>query len=139
MNFLHSHAAVSLALACVLWTVQLVIYPAFRFIDAGVFHRWHHNYTGAITWVVAPLILIQTGGVAGRLVVLGTPDWLWITECVCTAVAWAVTVFVSVPLHTRLQRLRNEEDMRKLVWTNWLRTVSWSATAVCSWLAAGRE
>lgn len=136
MNFLQSHAAVSLALACVLWTVQLVIYPAFRFISADVFHRWHYNYTGAITWVVAPLILIQTGGVAGRFVVLGHADGLWLFEAACTVLAWAVTVFVSVPLHTRLQRVRDEEDMRKLVLTNWLRTAAWSATAVCSWLTA---
>ena len=137
MNLLSSHAAVNLALACVLWTVQLVIYPAFRSIDPGIFHRWHYQYTGAITWIVAPLILLQTAGVAGRLVFLEKPDWLWLTEASCTALAWAVTFFVSVPLHARLQRARSEEDMRRLVVTNWLRTAAWSATSVCSWLAAG--
>jgi hypothetical protein len=67
MTYLQAHAAVSFALACVLWTVQLVIYPAFPFIDPRLFQSWHNRYTGAITWVVAPLILLQTAGVAARL------------------------------------------------------------------------
>jgi len=37
MRFLDAHFAVSLALAAVLWTVQLVIYPAFKFIDPNHF------------------------------------------------------------------------------------------------------
>jgi hypothetical protein len=138
MNFLQSHAAISLALACVLWLVQLVIYPAFRFIDPREFSRWHYRYTGAVTWVVAPLIWLQTAGVVGRFLFLQSPDLLWAIECFHTILAWAVTVTVSVPLHSQLQRARNEKTMRKLVVTNWVRTASWSATAACSWIAASR-
>ena len=137
MTYLHAHAAVSLALACVLWTVQLVIYPAFPFIEPSLFQRWHNRYTGAITWIVAPLILLQTAGVAARLLFLHKPDLLWTAEASFTLVAWTVTFASSVPLHARLQRQRCETAMRKLVLTNWLRTASWSATAFCSWLALG--
>lgn len=136
MNFLQTHAAISLSLACVLWAVQLVIYPAFRFIDPVHFGRWHNGYTGAITWIVAPLILLQTGGVAGRLVVLGGPDLLWGIEALSTLLAWIVTFAVSVPIHARLQEKRCEQSMRRLVTTNWLRTAAWTTTAICSWVAA---
>jgi uncharacterized membrane protein len=136
MHFLQTHAAISLSLACVLWTVQLVIYPAFRFIDPALFARWHNGYTGAITWIVAPLILLQTGGVAGRLIILGRPDFLWGIEAISTLLAWFVTVAVSVPIHAKLQQARCEHSMQRLVSTNWLRTAAWTATAICSWLAA---
>ncbi len=138
MGFLHMHAAVSLALASVLWTVQLVIYPAFRFIDPLHFSHWHTRYSGAITWIVAPLILIQTAGVAGRLFLLPAPDKLWAVECFFTTLAWTVTFVFSVPIHNRLQKARDEKAMGALVLTNWARTASWSATAVCSWLASGQ-
>ena len=138
MNFLQAHAAVSLSLACFLWTVQLVIYPAFRFIEPSSFARWHNGYTGAITWIVAPLILLQTAGVAGRLLFLNSPDLLWLCEALCTLSAWVVTFAVSVPIHARLQKTRCESAMKKLVLTNWLRTAAWTATAICSWIAAGR-
>lgn len=135
MDYFHAHAAVSLSLACVVWTVQLVIYPAFRFIDPSLFEHWHYRYTGAITWIVAPLILLQTAGVAARLLFLGKPDLLWTAEASFTLAAWCVTFASSVPLHTRLQKSRCEAAMRKLVLTNWLRTASWTAAAVCSWRA----
>jgi hypothetical protein len=138
MNFLQAHAAVSLSLASVLWAVQLVIYPAFRFIHPELFLKWHYGYTGAISWIVAPLILLQTGGVAARLFLTGGADLLWQTETALTAAAWAVTAFISVPIHHRLQRNRCEVEMRRLVSSNWIRTFAWSGTALCSWIAASR-
>jgi hypothetical protein len=136
MRFLDAHFAVSLALAAVLWTVQLVIYPAFKFIDPSHFAKWHYRYTGAITWIVAPLMLIQSSGVAGRFVVLGGPNMIWWVELFCTLIAWALTFLVSVPLHNQLQRERNEAAMNALVRTNWWRTAAWTLTAICSALAA---
>ena len=142
MGILQTHAAVTLALAAVLWVVQLVVYPAFRWIDPAHFVVWHEGYTGAVTWVVAPLILIQTAGVAARFWLLEGPDPLWVLEAACTLAAWAVTVFVSVPLHTRLQRdlppASRLAAMQRLVQTNWLRTLPWSVCAACSWIAASK-
>ena len=134
--FLSSHFAVSLALAAVLWTVQLIIYPAFRYIDATQFERWHYRYTGAITWIVAPLILSQTGGVALRLFVLESPDGLWFLEAFFTVLAWAVTGFVSIPIHKKLQQARTDAAVTALVRTNWWRTAAWSLSAACSWFAS---
>jgi hypothetical protein len=143
VGILQAHAAVSLALAAVLWVVQLVVYPAFRWIEPSRFVLWHEGYTGAVTWVVAPLMLLQLAGVAARYLFLESLEPLWLLEAACTLAAWAVTVFVSVPLHSRLQgqlppglRLA---AMRRLVQTNWLRTVCWSVCSACSWLAASKS
>ena len=142
MGILQTHAAVSLALAAVLWMVQLVVYPAFRWIEPARFRVWHEGYTGAVTWVVAPLILVQTGGVVARFWFLERPELVWVLEAGCTLAAWAVTAFVSVPIHTRLQGELSPASrlaaMRRLVQTNWLRTLCWSVCAVCSWLAASK-
>lgn len=143
MGILQAHAAVSLALAAVLWLVQLVVYPAFSWIDPARFTVWHHGYTGAVTWVVAPLMLLQAAGVAGRFWLVERAGPSWILEVACTVLAWAVTAFVSVPIHNRLQgdlaaavRLA---AMQELVRTNWLRTAAWTVCAGCSWLAASKS
>ncbi len=138
MELLETHAAISLALACVLWTVQLVIYPAFHFIAVESFNQWHRGYTGTITWIVAPLILLQAAGMAGRLVLKRALDPVTLVELALIITAWAVTFFVSVPLHEGLQKKRCERDMRRLVQSNWLRTIAWSGAAALSWLAAKR-
>lgn len=142
MGILQAHAAVSLALAAVLWLVQLVVYPAFLWIDPARFTVWHQGYTGAVTWVVAPLILLQTAGVAGRFWMIERTGPLWFVEIACTVLAYAVTVFVSVPIHGRLQEGLPVEvrlaAMDHLVRTNWLRTAAWTVCAGCSWIAASK-
>jgi hypothetical protein len=142
VGILQAHAAVSLALAAVLWVVQLVVYPAFRWIEPSRFVLWHEGYTGAVTWVVAPLMLLQLAGVAARYLFLESLEPLWLLEAACTLAAWAVTVFVSVPLHSRLQEelppALRLAVMRRLVQTNWPRTVAWSVCAFCSWIAASK-
>jgi hypothetical protein len=143
VGILQAHAAVSLALAAVVWLVQLVVYPAFRWIEPARFVSWHEGYTGAVTWVVAPLMLLQAAGVAARYWFLEGPEPLWLLEAACTLAAWAVTVFVSVPMHARLQTELSPESrlaaMRRLVRTNWPRTAAWSVCAVCSGLAACKD
>lgn len=143
VGILQAHAAVRLSLAAVLWLVQLVVYPAFRWIDPARFTMWHYGYTAAITWVVAPLMLLQAAGVAARFWLLEHPEPLWLLEAACTLVAWAVTAFVSVPIHSSLQGelppASQLAAMRRLVQTNWLRTLPWSVCAACSWIAASKS
>ncbi len=143
MGILQAHAAVSLALAAVLWLVQLVVYPAFSWIDPARFTVWHHGYTGAVTWVVAPLIFLQTAGVAGRLWLVERTGPLWFLEAGSTVLAWAVTVFVSIPIHGKLQgdltAVVRLAAMQELVRTNWLRTMAWTVCAGCSWIAASKS
>ena len=128
------NSGVSCAMAAVIWTVQLVVYPAFTSIDRERFQSWHRGYTGAITWIVAPLMLVQTGAVAG-LLFLRRPDAWNVSEAACVAIAWLTTWFVSVPLHQALQRDVDPSAMSRLVRTNWIRTIAWSVAVPAAVMA----
>jgi formate hydrogenlyase subunit 3/multisubunit Na+/H+ antiporter MnhD subunit len=49
---------------------------------------------------------------------------------VLLAVALGSTVFLSVPLHSKMAKNPTAETGRRLVVTNWPRTIAWSARAV---------
>jgi hypothetical protein len=49
---------------------------------------------------------------------------------VVLAVVLASTVFLSVPLHERMANDPDESIGRRLVVTNWPRTIGWTARAV---------
>jgi hypothetical protein len=124
---------VSVALAAVLWTVQLVIYPAFRWIDPSRFTRWHRGYTPAITVIVAPLILGQLAVVLAGVVAGPPPHSPWLlVELVACAVAWVVTFAVSVPIHRQLQDRHLPDQIDRLIRTNWIRTAAWTLAAIAS-------
>jgi len=70
-----------------------------------------------------------------------TPDGVavllpWI-NAVLLAVALGSTLFLSVPLHAKMALAHDDETGRKLVVTNWPRTIAWSARlALCGVMLA---
>lgn len=64
----------------------------------------------------------------------------WIARDIATAAGlglvaaiWATTGLVQVPLHRRLSRGHDPSAIRRLITTNWIRTVLW--TGRLGWLA----
>jgi hypothetical protein len=70
-------------------------------------------------------------GVSTLWLLARTPDGVaallpWV-NVVLLAVALGSTLFLSVPLHAKMALAHNDETGRKLVVTNWPRTIAWSA------------
>jgi hypothetical protein len=119
----------ALAMAGVLWVVQLVHYPLMAAVPAAAFPAYEAGHTTRISWVVGPLMAIE--GVA-TLVLLARPPadvatWLPWAGAISLAVALGVTAAISAPLHGRLSVGFDADLHDRLVRTNWVRTLAWSA------------
>lgn len=111
-------------LVVLIWLVQLIIYPSFRYTDEKEFISWHHRYTGLIGVIVSPLMLLQAGG---EIWVALTQDPRWV-RISTIALIWTSTFTLSVPCHRRLHSVgKNMVIIRRLIVTNWPRTLLWSA------------
>ena len=116
----------------VIWTIQIAQYPLFARIGAVQWQDYHRVYTRSITAVVLPAMVMELG--ASGLLALLRPAWLspaplW-AGFACALLTWAVTLLVSVPLHDTLGRGFDADAIARLVATNWLRTLFWTAHAV---------
>ena len=116
----------------VIWTIQLAQYPLFAKIGAASWAGYHAAYTRSVTWVVLPAMVTELG--TSGLLALSRPLWLspgllW-AGFACALLTWAVTFFVSVPLHDTLGRGFDPAAISRLVATNWLRTALWTAHAL---------
>ncbi len=116
----------------VIWTVQLVHYPLFARVGAQNWAEYHSAHTRLMTLVVLPAMVTELG--ASGLLALSRPSWLspgllW-AGFACAALTWAMTFFVSVPLHDILGHSFDTDAISKLVATNWLRTAFWTAHAL---------
>lgn len=115
-----------------IWLVQGVIYPAFLHADAGTFCNWHRRYTGRVTWIVAPIMFGQLGVAAWQLAVDVSSTHLLYAALI--AVTWITTFTLSVPCHRRMTRGKDKAVIRRLIATNWPRTIAWSAIfALTAW------
>lgn len=116
----------------VIWFVQWVHYPLLANVpdDRAVeVAQQHQRSTGQ---VLALPMLIE--GVTTLALLVTRPEGVfmilpWI-GAVLLAVALGCTVFLSVPLHAKMASNPTAEVGRKLVITNWPRTIAWSLRAV---------
>jgi hypothetical protein len=115
----------------VIWVMQVVHYPLMRFVSGEQFARFETAHRVRISWVVGPLMLIEGVCVLAFLFAppAGLAWWLpWVGAGV-EAIAIGTTAFVSAPLHEQLNANFDEATLHRLVATNWIRTVAWTARA----------
>ncbi|WP_169975259.1 hypothetical protein [Tautonia rosea] len=132
--------AVALLLICLsstlfmtglIWLVQLVHYPLLSEVSPGAFGRYHTEHVRRIGPIVGPAMLAELVSAAGLVVVMpaNTPLWLAITGLTVAILTWVVTALVQVPLHHQLATGYDASTCRKLVRSNWTRTLLWSTHA----------
>lgn len=122
---LQLHLAATCALIGLIWTVQIVIYPLFDRVGKAVFEDWHEAYMKRITYVVGPLMLVEVG-TALWLLWMGMREAMFVGSLVLLGLIWISTAVVQVPLHSRLALGFEAVAHRRLVGTNWLRTLAWT-------------
>ncbi|MEI8016853.1 MAG: peroxiredoxin [Schlesneria sp.] len=123
-----AHALVTLLMVGVIWFVQLVHYPLLSYVGHSEFPAYEQHHRGFIKWLVAPLMLLE--GMTAAFLILFPPaaasDWqLWIGAGLLLVI-WISTAFVQVPLHIMLSRGFDPAVQKRLVRTNWWRTIAWS-------------
>lgn len=115
----------------VIWMVQIVHYPLMRFVSGPEFARFETAHRVRISWVVGPLMAIEGVCVLAFLFAppAGLPGWLPWAGAVAEAIAIGTTVFVSAPLHERLNTHFDPATLDRLIATNWIRTAAWTVRA----------
>lgn len=114
-----------------IWAVQLVIYPSFKFYNPENLLKWHRLYTQKITFIVLPLMLAQ-------LIITIVHVWqatsiFTILSLVIVVLLWLLTFMVFVPLHQSIDKALNDNTtVAKLVEKNKIRTFLWSLLFVLS-------
>lgn len=128
-SYLVLSLTVSALLTGLIWTIQLVHYPSFAFVEAQQFPSFHAFHSERITWIVAPLMLAEVA-----LALWGVSQWpevkgLWM-GLVLVAIIWLSTMLLQIPLHHRLGLSQDLGLVEKLVMGNWIRTLAWSLKTV---------
>ena len=116
----------------IIWFVQVVHYPFFAFTNKEEFPQigsMHSTHTG---YVVAPIMVLELAtslylvayypgtqfqipfGIGAGLILL----------------IWGSTFFIQVPIIKRLLGGFDEGEHKRLVNTNWIRTILWSARSL---------
>ncbi|MEM0983276.1 MAG: hypothetical protein AAGI17_04935 [Planctomycetota bacterium] len=127
----HVHAYATLCMTGLIWFVQVNHYPLFKNVaeaNEDVWRKYEEAHQARTTVIVMPLMFAE----------LGTAGWFAFTQtgpltiagAALIAIVWLQTFAVAVPIHAALGRAFDARLHARLVWTNWIRTVGWSARGV---------
>lgn len=120
---------VTSALTGLIWIVQLVHYPGFRYVDQTQFVDFQYHHMRSISYVVVPLMLVELVLACWSQTAFWGKNEVYLisTASILLIVIWLVTFLVSSPIHSQLvTRGYDEKLIARLVNTNWIRTLAWS-------------
>lgn len=110
-----------------IWVIQIVHYPLFSRVGIDHFVAYERDHSRMITWIVAPLMLAELSTGVGLIYFWMKAQSLVVgINSVLLAMIWISTFAIQVPLHQKLESGFDRELHRRLVSTNWIRTVCWS-------------
>jgi hypothetical protein len=109
----------------VIWTIQIVHYPSFHYIDKLSFTNFHNFHERRISIIVMPLMLIELI-TSIALYIHNMWSIIFALNLLIVGLIWCSTFFVQVPIHSILSKKKDKNLIEKLVNTNWIRTFLWS-------------
>jgi hypothetical protein len=120
--------ASTLIMVGVIWFVQVIHYPLYDRVGRDGFARYERSHQNLTGWVVIPPMLLE---LLTTLAMLwshpaGVEAWVAYLGLALLAVVWASTFLLQVPAHRRLADRFESAAYRRLVRTNWVRTVAWT-------------
>ena len=126
-----SQVVLSCVLVGLIWVIQVVHYPLFALVGRAEHVVYHAAHVRRITWLVAPLMLLELGG-GVALWWVAPPHLVWAARggVALLGLIWVSTALVQVPAHDRLARGWDPVAHRRLVRSNWVRTWAWSLRGV---------
>lgn len=123
-----AHLAATAAMVGFIWTIQLLVYPMMASVPADAFAAYeavHQRRVTRLLTLLAPAELATA--VAVVVVASDVPSWLTVGAGALLAAIWVSTGAFYAPLHGRLAEGFDPTLHRRLVRSNWLRTLAWTA------------
>ncbi|MFO0821015.1 MAG: hypothetical protein U1A77_23925 [Pirellulales bacterium] len=126
-----AHVAATLYMTGLIWFVQIVHYPLMAFVGRESYVEYQRRHQLLTTWVVGPAMLIEA--LTSLYLCWRPPLGLsWTSSLVGVLLVlaiWASTATMQMPCHESLAAGFDPATHRRLVLSNWIRTVLWTARA----------
>jgi hypothetical protein len=121
------HLVTTLMMAGLIVFVQVVHYPLKARVGAEAFPGYQTGHTVRTSWVVVPLMLVE---LVSALWLAAMPPTATLRPVALLGALllggiWVSTALLQAPAHGRLARGFDAAVHRRLVRSNWIRTLAW--------------
>jgi hypothetical protein len=123
------HLLATVFMAGLIVFVQVVHYPLMARVGADTFAAYERAHTVRTGWVVGLPMLVEAASAVWLVAVPPAPGLRGaaMAGLALLAVIWLSTALLQMPAHGRLEAGFDTVAHRRLVASNWIRTVAWLA------------
>ncbi len=137
MAILLLNVASTLFMVGLIWMVQVVHYPLFNDVGDAQYVRYQQRHQTNISYIVAPVMLVElVTAVMLAWYPIGSVSKLLVYSGIGLVVLlWTSTALLQMPCHAKLAKGFDRAIYQRLVRSNWIRTIGWTArAAVVMWM-----
>ena len=110
----------------VIWTIQLVHYPSFHFIELKQYTTFQRFHMSRISYVVIPAMLTELFTLILIVISIDQIDNLVLASAILLIFIWLMTAVFFSGVHQKLTLGYDQTVVDKLVKLNWGRTLLWT-------------
>ena len=114
--------------------MQILVYPQFRRVAPAEFREYHFAHCFRIGLIIAPQLFMEVS-TAAWLLYAGGQSQPFIISTGLIPVVWLCTAVFQAPIHLQLMRGFDAPLIRRLILTNWIRTLAWTARGILASLS----
>lgn len=115
--------SLSVALFILIWLIQILHYPSFKFYSENDFVTGMKFHQRRITYIVLPLMISEL--VVSLFLLYQSQKYSEIIFALVFLI-WVSTFTLQVPLHRLLEEKKDLQIIKRLITSNWIRTILWS-------------
>ena len=129
-SMLAMHLVLASIMVGVIWVIQLVHYPSFRYTDREKYVSFQIFHMRNISFIVVPVMILEF--LSGLLLVLyhSNQESLLRISFILLLIIWLVTALFFAQIHQKLSKGYDETLVRNLVSLNWIRTLLWTIRTI---------
>ena len=120
------HLIATSVMVGVIWTIQLVHYPSFHFIELNQYTTFQRFHMSRISYVVIPAMLTELFTLILIIISMDQVDPIILSSALFLIVIWLMTAVFFSGVHQKLTLGYDQAIVEKLVKLNWGRTLLWT-------------
>lgn len=123
--------ALTFFLSGIIWFLQTVHYPLYYRIKEG-FHSYEKHYLRRAAFLIAPMMFLELISAILLISLAQQPLFTKLTSLnlIFLIINWLSTFIIQNTEHQKLIVRFSSTSLHRLISTNWIRTLFWSARAI---------
>ena len=109
----------------VIWVIQLVHYPSFKYVNESDYINFQKYHMSNISYIVFPVMFTE---LITALIILffGEKSLFFVLSLICLFLIWVITGVLFTKYHSILKEGKDLMIIEKMIKANWIRALLWT-------------